>query len=337
MSPLVEQLADEATMRTQLVALMEHAIHGRYFNALLETNKPAAPVLDARTRGETEMTSKATFKIDPAVLAVLQRSTITETTVVLPEGQLDRKLYIAVNKVLEASGGKWMKGPKHHAFPSDPRKALGLALETGEAVDEQKLFQAFYTPPAVAQRVVELAELEPGNRILEPSAGEGALLDAIEWDRLPRGVGRERIWNPRSSCAVEMNPKAAAVLRTKGYRVIEADFLQTKLEQTIGDGAVMDFSIDWRFDRILMNPPFTGGQDVGHVTHALKFLKPGGILVSVMSAGVGFKTDKKTIAFNKLLDGIDLSWSREECPEGAFTESGTNVRVVIVKVQKAVK
>jgi 16S rRNA G1207 methylase RsmC len=35
-----------------------------------------------------------------------------------------------------------------------------------------------------------------------------------------------------------------------------------------------------------MNPPFARQADIHHVNHALKFLKPDGLLVSVMSAGV---------------------------------------------------
>ena len=35
------------------------------------------------------------------------------------------------------------------------------------------------------------------------------------------------------------------------------------------------------FDRIVMNPPFTNGDDIKHIMHALKMLKPGGRLVAI--------------------------------------------------------
>ncbi|MBY0277906.1 hypothetical protein K2Z84_21440 [Candidatus Binatia bacterium] len=71
--------------------------------------------------------------ITPDVEQVLRASTITDTLLVLPQ-QLDRKLYVAVDKVLKAAGGKWNRKLGGHAFERDPREILGLALETGAIV-----------------------------------------------------------------------------------------------------------------------------------------------------------------------------------------------------------
>ena len=49
------------------------------------------------------MAARKTFKISDEVRDVLARSTITATTVTLPPGQLERKLYEAVNKALAAA------------------------------------------------------------------------------------------------------------------------------------------------------------------------------------------------------------------------------------------
>ena len=46
------------------------------------------------------------------------------------------------------------------------------------------------------------------------------------------------------------------------------------------------------YDRVIMNPPFTRGADAKHVLHALGFVKPGGLLVSVMSNGASYRGDK---------------------------------------------
>lgn len=48
------------------------------------------------------------------------------------------------------AGGRWNRSAQAHVFAGDPRPKLGLMLETGVAVDEQKKFQAFYTPPELA-------------------------------------------------------------------------------------------------------------------------------------------------------------------------------------------
>ncbi|WP_344897990.1 methyltransferase, partial [Nonomuraea antimicrobica] len=85
-----------------------------------------------------------------------------------------------------------------------------------------------------------------------------------------------------------------------------------------------------KFDRVLMNPPFSKGQDIQHVTHALRFLKPGGQLVAVMSTGVTSRQDKTTLAF------CDLVWKRgghiTPLPDNAFAISGADVRTVLAVI-----
>jgi 16S rRNA G1207 methylase RsmC len=85
------------------------------------------------------------------------------------------------------------------------------------------------------------------------------------------------------------------------------------------------------YDRVVMNPPFARQDDIRHVTHALRFLRPDGLLVSVMSAGILFRENRLTTEFRALIDarGGDI----EECPDGAFKESGTMVRTVIVTIR----
>lgn len=80
----------------------------------------------------------------------------------------------------------------------------------------------------------------------------------------------------------------------------------------------------------MMNPPFANGADTDHVSHALKFLKPSGRLVAIMSAGVKTASTKlkKVAAFYELLGGYQ--WSFRNVPDGSFKESGTNVRVTML-------
>lgn len=81
-----------------------------------------------------------------------------------------------------------------------------------------------------------------------------------------------------------------------------------------------------------MNPPFSRQQDVDHVLHALKFLKPGGTLVSVMSASVCFRTNRKTPDFWEVLKR-QHSYQRQDNPENSFAESGTQINTCTVVVQ----
>lgn len=85
-----------------------------------------------------------------------------------------------------------------------------------------------------------------------------------------------------------------------------------------------------KFDRVVMNPPFSRGQDVEHVRHALSLLAPGGLLVSVMSNGVTFRQDRRYADFRR-----DFSPEITPLPEGSFKTSGTNVSTVVVRIRKA--
>lgn len=84
------------------------------------------------------------------------------------------------------------------------------------------------------------------------------------------------------------------------------------------------------YDRVVMNPPFGRQADIKHVSHALKFLKPGGLLVSVMASSVTFRSNKLTTDFRQLIE--ERGGHIEELPEGAFKSSGTMVNTVIVVI-----
>lgn len=246
-----------------------------------------------------------TVKIDADVRDVLSRSIVTAASVVLPAGQLERKLYERVNKVLEAAGGKWSRSARAHLFTSDPREVLGLALVSHGITDERKAKQQFFTPAFVADLACERAELARGMRVLEPSAGEGSI--AI--------VARARGCDVR---CVEIDPVYADTLAACGFVVHQQDFLTFR-----------EFG---EFDRVVMNPPFADGQDIAHVQHAFKCLKPGGRLSAVMAAGVRTNGGRKTSAFRVFVD--TLNGSIEPLPDEAFKVAGTCAKTVLVSMEK---
>ena len=58
-----------------------------------------------------------------------------------------------------------------------PDRAMRQTLKTGVAVVSAP--QLFPTPATLAARMVELAQIEPGQEVVEPSAGTGVLCEAI--------------------------------------------------------------------------------------------------------------------------------------------------------------
>lgn len=246
--------------------------------------------------------------IDTDVAEVLKRASANPTTIKLPAEQLDRKLYTRVNKVLEALGGKWNRSQQVHVFPQwiDAHQELVYALGDGYVLVSDDSF--FPTPPELVNYLIGHARLDHEHRVLEPSAGEGALADAIN----------DHVWSPQI-VLVEINEQRCKVLRDKGYlNVISADFLQIGFNH---DG----------FDRVVMNPPFERAREVDHVNHAYGLLRPDGRLVSIMSNGITFRDDSK---YRDLRELVETYGSIHPNPPGSFKPAGTAVNTVIVIIDK---
>ncbi len=181
-------------------------------------------------------------------------------------------------------------------------QALRQAIRQGVQVVTAP--QLFPTPPGLATMVVEAADVRPGLRILEPSAGTGNLLRAL-YDALQDNLA--------GVTAVEINPTLADSLKA-GFPHSDvrcADFLGCN--GNLGEP----------FDRVVMNPPFENGSDVAHVLHALHFLRPGGILVALCANGPRQREALQPLASN----WVDLG-------PGAFKQSGTAVNAAMVVICK---
>jgi len=247
------------------------------------------------------------LRVDDDVLAVLSRAETKGTALVLI-GQLDRNMYVRTNKVLDAAGGVWNKKAKAHLFDGDAAERVEQILLTGTIEVPKDEFNFFASPPAVVARVLELAKIKPGMRVREPSAGRGSIAFAcaaagaiVDCDELMEENYRSLTGDPRLG------------------RVQHVDFL-TQVPEPV-------------YARVAMNPPFFRQADIKHVCHALKFLMPGGLLVSVMAASVAFRDNKLTQDFRDLIRarGGDI----EGLPDGSFKASGTMVRSVIATIPAA--
>ncbi|MBZ6102774.1 methyltransferase [Streptomyces olivaceus] len=244
---------------------------------------------------------------DDILTALRERTAIDGTHLVLTGPRMDPKLYQRVNEVLEAVGGRWTTNEQAHVFPVDAAQALAPVLESGQVVtlrEKRQSAQYFPTPSAVVQRLIDLAAIKPGMEVLEPSAGSGAIATAAT----TAGAVVD---------CIERDPGYAAVLTDTGVArtLTVADFLTVPAQPC--------------YDRIVMNPPFTKGADMQHIEHALRFLKPDGLLVSVMSWAVTFQ-GRKTAKFRSLVEA--RGGTVEAVAGGAFKESGTDVDTVIVTI-----
>lgn len=248
-------------------------------------------------------------ELTPEARNVLTRATIEPMWVFLPTGRLDPPVYKAVDKFLIALGGRWNKSKQGHHFPAGTEK-VREAIDAGQAVDQKKTLEQFFTPPDIARQAVEAAQIGAGHRVLEPSAGDGALIEAIAKAQ-PEAI----------IAALEIDPVMIERLGEKWG-----------LRATIGEGDFL--AIEWPsdFDRVVMNPPFGRGADMAHVTKALGLLKPDGILVAIMSPHWTFAESSAATAFRDLVHGHSYDWTL--LPEGSFRASGTNVSTGILIIRK---
>jgi len=251
-----------------------------------------------------------TVNIDSDVEQVLRDAILDGSNLTL-QGQLTRPMYTKVNKVLDLMGFKWSRKEKCHVGKGDTADKLREGLNTGSVVDEKKTYQFFATPPSLAEKMVALADLQEHDRVLEPSAGKGAIIDEI-YKRRPGIV-----------FACELNPAMFTALY---------DELRTQL---VGH----DFlDHNGYYDKIIMNPPFTAGQDIQHVLHAYDLLSPGGRLVALMSPGWISNVDSTPSIFRGWL-GKQVERGFAEEPEviqaGTFKQSGTQIATVLLVINKA--
>lgn len=248
------------------------------------------------------------MQVDNEVLNVLSAADCIGNSLILT-GQLDRKLYARTNKVIEAAGGKWNRKTKAHVFDIEAAERIEQIILTGDVVVPKNDFEFFPTPKAVAALVINLADIQNGMSVLEPSAGRGALAQAAQAAASKVKVDMFELMPENNSYLHELNIPFSAI----GWPL---DFLTIEPKAT--------------FDRVVMNPPFSRQADIKHVLHALKFLKQGGKLVSVMASSVTFRNNKLTTDFRKLV--VSRGGRIEALPQGAFKSSGTMVNAVIVVI-----
>ncbi|WP_036489134.1 methyltransferase [Myxosarcina sp. GI1] len=120
---------------------------------------------------------------------------------------------------------------------------------------EQGIWDFYPTPYELIQKMLELANIQPHHRVLEPSAGAGDLCQIL------RNSGVKQI-----DC-FEVHPLLQKALKLQGYNLLGDDFLSSTPQPV--------------YDRIIANPPFSRSDVANHTQHAYQFLKSGGKLVTL--------------------------------------------------------
>jgi len=245
----------------------------------------------------------------------LQACVVDGNVVKLPDVQLDRKVYVELKKKMEMIGGKWKGGKTAgFVFQEDPTKLL-VEIANGDTRDIKKEFQFFATPPELADKMVRLAgEMLNTDLVLEPSAGQGAIVEAIN-KKYKRYVN-----------CYELMPLNRTILQDKinagklVARILGADFLKH------------DHKFYTPFDFIIANPPFTKNQDIDHIYKMYECLAPGGTIVTLASTHWTFSNSRKAREFREWIMGVAAKM--DLLPDGCFKESGTMVSANLIVITK---
>lgn len=120
----------------------------------------------------------------------------------------------------------------------------------------QEETQFYPTPKELAEHIGRKINQREIHSVLEPSAGKGDLLLALD-TKYSRAIE-----------VIETDPNLQAILKEKDYPIVGDDFL--------------NFSTYMSYDLILMNPPFKDGDK--HLLKAIEIQKNGGQIVCILNA-----------------------------------------------------
>lgn len=124
-------------------------------------------------------------------------------------------------------------------------------------------FEEFYpTPEELLEKITEGCNWTKIHAILEPSAGKGDIVTFLQKKAKVNYMKKYDV-----DC-IEKEPELQMILKGKGMRVVYDDFLS--------------FETRKRYDLIIMNPPFSEGDE--HLLKALELQKDGGNIICILNA-----------------------------------------------------
>lgn len=172
-------------------------------------------------------------------------------------------------------------------------------MDNSTSLAEYRDYKKFFTPPDTAKFMVWLLgdtfNYTNPLRILEPSAGDGALLKALASSFLKAQV-----------TAIELNPQHRDSLKALGALVITDDFLK------------VDFG-KIRYDGVIANPPFGNGIDLqAHFEKMWILTKSEGRIVSIVPADFS----------------PDVKYTSHPLQNWGTNKDGTVTRIKIIVVDK---
>lgn len=228
------------------------------------------------------------------------------------------KKYLPGSKT-EGTGGKANDYRQEKATDFDRAKAVYFGKQKKNSrTKSQEGHDYFATPEPIGYKMVQWLQPKPGQSLLEPSAGDGAI---ARW--MP-----DNTYNTVVEPSRDLTPKL--MRNVAGAKVVESTF--------------ENFDLHNKFDGIAMNPPFGhGGKTaVEHVAKAYQHLKDGGRLIAIIPDGPACQKhfdkwfygdpEAKRKADRGIADGVLMA--DIHLPSVTFDRAGTKVNTRMVVIDK---
>lgn len=175
--------------------------------------------------------------------------------------------------------------------------------------DQREGMDYFATPEPVGLKMVEWAGIKPGDKVLEPSAGHGAIA---------------RFFPERTEVTMvepSLNLSQRAALANGGARIVNQRF--------------EDFNRTNKYDAIVMNPPYGMGGKTAyeHLEKATQHLREGGRIVALLPRG-GL-ADRRLVDFMPLAEESGIHVVADiSMPSSTFERAGTKVNTRVLVLEK---
>lgn len=228
------------------------------------------------------------------------------------------KKYLPGSKT-EGTGGKANDYRQEQATDFDRAKAVYFGKQKKNSRTKSQEGQDYFaTPEPIGYKMVQWLQSKPGQSLLEPSAGDGAI---ARW--MP-----DNTYNTVVEPSRDLTPKL--MRNVAGAKVVESTF--------------ENFDLHNKFDGIAMNPPFGhGGKTaVEHVAKAYQHLKDGGRLIAIIPDGPACQKhfdkwfygdpEAKRKADRGIADGVLMA--DIHLPSVTFDRAGTKVNTRMVVIDK---
>ena len=170
-----------------------------------------------------------------------------------------------------------------------------------------------------------MSEIKKGDIILEPSAGQGAIIDSILKKHKKNFIF---YCEKMDTNLMILHNKYSELENVYRLRPLNDDFLEM-------DEEFVDFPGDtgkMKYHKIIANPPFSKNQDIDHIYKMYDCLKEGGRIVTISSTHWKTSYNKKEVDFRGWLNEVEAKI--EKIPSGTFKESGTMVESCIIIIDK---